>query len=86
MTYILHFSPRWEKEYRKLDNNLKIRIGEALMQLTEHPEFGKPLSRNLKGVMSLRVGKYRILYEINYQTNEVFLGAIGLRKNIYERF
>ena len=44
--------------------------------------FGKPLRYNLKGCRSLRVGDYRILYQINKKI--ILIIAIKHRKEVYE--
>ena len=85
MKYSLVFSRAWEKEYKKLDTATKERAAEALHNLIENPYAGKPLVGNLRGVWSLRLGGYRIIYEIKETTKEIFIEAIGLRKNIYKR-
>jgi mRNA interferase RelE/StbE len=85
MGYNLIFSRTWEKEYGKLDTKTKGRVAEALHRLIEAPYSGKPLVGTLRGAWSLRVGGYRILYEIKETTKEIFIEAIGPRKNIYKR-
>jgi mRNA interferase RelE/StbE len=46
--------------------------------------FGLPLRRNLKGLMKLRVGDYRIIYSIEKQTVTVHVIKIGHRREVYE--
>lgn len=85
MPYTLRFSHSWEKAYKRLDSITKDRAKEAFLRLMDNPSIGKPLSSNLKGIWSLRIGKYRILYEIDEFNKELLISAIGLRKNIYGR-
>lgn len=59
---------------------IKTAIEEKLM--LDPIGFGKPLRYNLKGCRSLRVGDYRILYQINKQT--ILVVAIKHRKEVYE--
>jgi mRNA interferase RelE/StbE len=47
--------------------------------------FGKPLRHDLKGVRSLRVGDYRILYDVDMGTQTVTISAIGHRRDVYEQ-
>ncbi len=47
--------------------------------------FGKPLRHELKGARSLRVGDYRILYEIDMRDKTVTICAIGHRRDVYEQ-
>jgi mRNA interferase RelE/StbE len=44
--------------------------------------FGLPLRRNLKGLMKLRVGEYRIIYSIDQKAVIVFVVKIGHRKDV----
>ncbi|MBI5227741.1 type II toxin-antitoxin system RelE/ParE family toxin [Candidatus Micrarchaeota archaeon] len=84
MDYVLHFSNHWEKNYKKLNSTTKDNAKEALPKIMENPYVGKPLTGNLKGLWSFRIGKYRILYEINEERKIIFIEAVGLRKNIYD--
>jgi len=46
--------------------------------------FGLPLRRNLKGLMKLRVGDFRVIYSIEKSTVVVYVIKIGHRKEVYE--
>lgn len=46
-------------------------------------KFGTPLRRNLKGLMKLRVGDYRIIYSMDQKTVTVMVIKIGHRKEVY---
>lgn len=45
--------------------------------------YGVPLHGNLKGFHKLRIGQYRIVFEVREKIIEIF--CIGLRKNVYEK-
>jgi mRNA interferase RelE/StbE len=47
-------------------------------------KFGKPLRRNLSGLFKLRVGEYRIIYQL--KENEVIVVVVkgGRRREVYE--
>jgi len=45
--------------------------------------YGVPLHGNLKGFHKLRVGDYRIIFEIEEQI--VTIHCIGLRKDVYSK-
>ena len=59
-------------------------IEEAIRRklMTNPHAFGKPLRHSLKGVRALRVGDYRVLYEIRHAT--VYIGAIKHRSFEYQ--
>ena len=52
----------------------------------EPDKIGKPLSGDLKGCRRIRVGNTRIVYRINKKEIEVFIIAVGIRKEslVYE--
>jgi len=62
---------------------LRRAIEEKLM--IDPIRFGLPLRRNLKGLMKLRVGDYRIIYSIHKKTVTVFVIKIGHRKEVYKK-
>lgn len=71
------------KFLEKLDEQTQIRITKKLRGLGKNPKIGKPLIGNLTGLWSLRIGKYRALYEIKETELVIYVLAIGHRKNIY---
>ena len=76
-----------QKFYMKLfesDRSRFDRINNALKSLQKDPTQGKPLKHTLKGKYSLRVGVYRIIYQVNKKIITVYVLDIGHRKNIYK--
>lgn len=54
-------------------------------KLSQDPcRFGKPLRNTLKNTRSLRVGKYRIVYEIKNNELIVLVLKIGNRGKVYK--
>ncbi len=66
----------------KLDNQIKDRIKEKIKQLEKNPKKGKLL--RYSNFRSLRIGNYRVIYEIS--ENRVIVLFIGHRKNVYDDF
>ena len=56
-----------------------------IKSLKENPKLGKPLVGKLKGLWSLRIGKYRAVYEISNNEDTIFIIQIEHRKNIYDK-
>ena len=81
--YTLIFKKDAERFLRKLDKENQKRILEKLKQLKGNPELGKPLIGNLSGLWSLRIGKYRVLYQMFQDKLVIVILDIGHRKNIY---
>ena len=61
---------------------IKKAIEEKLM--IDPLKFGLPLRRNLAGLFKLRVGNFRIIYQIKEKEVIVLVVAIGHRRMVYE--
>jgi mRNA interferase RelE/StbE len=85
---------QWEIEYTKsaaeeiaeLDGAVKKIIKRAIEEklMVDPLKFGLPLRRNLAGLFKLRVGNYRIVYQVKNKEVIVLIVAIGHRRNVYE--
>lgn len=67
----------------KSDQKLGVRIINAIESLSDDPKKGKALKLDLKGLFSLRVGTYRIIYKIVKNKLLVQIIDVGYRKQIY---
>lgn len=65
----------------KADRRLFERIINKIESLQENPRGGKPLVGNHKGEFSLRVGSYRIVYELAAHT--IYILTIKHRRHVY---
>jgi mRNA interferase RelE/StbE len=85
----------WEVVYRKsvkkdlknLSPEVQYVIRRAIEEklMTDPVRFGVPLRRDLKGLMKLRVGDYRVIYSIERKQVVVYVVKIGHRKEVYDR-
>jgi mRNA interferase RelE/StbE len=82
--YSLNFDKNAKDFLKKLDKPEQKRILDKLEQLKTNPELGKPLTGNLIGLWSLRIGDKRAIYQIFHDKLIVLVIKIGHRKNIYE--
>lgn len=71
-----------KKDIKNADIESKKRLKKVLTLLMDDPYNGKPLRYELKGIWSIRVGKYRLTYEII--DNIVRLRSFRLRKKVYD--
>lgn len=62
----------------------KQKIKASMDTIADTPHLGKLLQRELSGLYSYRVGRYRIVYAIDEHRKEVNIVAIGPRETIYE--
>ncbi len=81
-TVLLH--PKAAKSLKKLETFVRRRILKSLKELEQSPENGDPLKPSQ--FWKLRVGDYRVIYEIDRQTNRVIVLHVGHRKKVYDEF
>ena len=84
MPYIARFSRIFLKKQERLPSKTKSRIVEMIRETLIKPDNGIMLVSPLKGLWKVRVGKYRIIYEINEKEKIVVFHDIDLRKRVYE--
>lgn len=68
----------------KLDKTNKQRIKKKIKELKEKPEKGKHL--RYSNFWRLRIGDYRIIYEIINRDKRINILFIGHRKDVYDDF
>jgi mRNA interferase RelE/StbE len=75
------------RELARLDKPMGRRIVERIRWLAANPEaIGRePLADDLTGLYKLRVGDYRVLYEILHDEQTIVIHAIGHRRDIYRK-
>ena len=65
MPYKARFSRIFLKKEKRLPSEVKSRVVEALKETLVNPHVGVALIGPLKGLWRVRVGKYRVLYEVD---------------------
>lgn len=86
MTYRIEVKPSAAKALRKIPKPDRKRIIEKIDGLADNPEG--PENTKLKGdnpFHRIRVGNYRIIYEIQNDILLVLIVKIGHRKDIYRK-
>jgi len=76
---------RAKKELKFLPKRYQEAIVSALVELKENPLIGKPLTKELTGKLSLRVGVYRIIYRINQKDKIISVFSVGHRAVVYKK-
>lgn len=73
----------FEEDFQKIDRPDQQNILKAIRKkLTTKPEsFGEPLKGNLKGLWKLRIGQYRVIYEIRKDKVLVYVAKVGFRRD-----
>jgi mRNA interferase RelE/StbE len=75
-----------QDDLRSISKGDKQKIRKAIeSKLVNNPiEFGKPLQYSLKGLRRLRVGDFRVIFQIDDRAKVVLVVKIGHRKEIYD--
>ncbi len=73
-------------EILELDGSTKKIIRKAIEEklMIDPLKFGKPLRRSLAGLFKLRVGNYRIIYQVKESEVIVVVVKIGHRREVYD--
>lgn len=84
-TYEIEFTKSAQKELKKLPKDISIRIAKAILKLSENPRVGKV--RPMVGVKSwrLRVGDYRVIYDISDAKLTILVIRVRHRKDVYRQ-
>lgn len=84
MTFSVFFRPKAARALRKLQRSVGMRIRESLNVLERSPEVGEQLKPSK--FWKIRVGDYRVIYEIDGSSNRVIILFVGHRKNVNDEF
>jgi mRNA interferase RelE/StbE len=76
MAYTIEITETFEKEFEKKHIDKVDWLKKIKEKLQEHPEYGKPLRGKLHGIWQIRIGPFRLWYEINHIEKKVILKAI----------
>ena len=76
-----------KKDLQSISEDIQKFIKQAIENklMIDPLHFGKPLRKNLMGLMRLRVRDYRIIYSINKKTVIVYVIKIGHRREVYKK-
>jgi mRNA interferase RelE/StbE len=82
--YRLRFKPSAERAFLALPKDVQKRLDKRLRLLEDdpRPHGVKPLTGE-PGVLRLRVGDYRVLYEVHNDVVMVLVLKIGHRRDVY---
>ncbi|MDP2754176.1 MAG: type II toxin-antitoxin system RelE/ParE family toxin [Nitrospirota bacterium] len=81
MNFEVVFSSQSAKFLKKSSADIRIRILKKISELKTIPESGKNLKGKFSSKRSLRIGDYRIVYEIKGST--ILIVFIDHRKKVY---
>lgn len=84
-SFHIQITSKAKKDFKRLDPQVKKRISSAilLLETNRYPQQFKPLMGKDIAQYRLRVGDWRILYDVYEDDGVVLILRIGHRKDIY---
>ena len=79
----VNYSNQSKKFLKKADAGLVKRLTEKIEKLREEPIISDTKKVEGAGLFRVRVGDYRILYEVDYKNNTVGIVKIDKRDRVY---
>ena len=81
--YKVNFAESVKKDFKKVPKPEVVKILDAIDELAKNPRSSK--SKKLKGekLYRLRVGNYRVIYDIQDNVMLIFVIKLGHRSDIY---
>lgn len=83
MTYFVSIKQSAVKALEKVAREDRLRIIDAIDQLKSNPTAGGVLKGEFSGLRRIRVGNYRVVYEVQDQKLVVLVVRIGHRRDVY---
>ena len=86
MPYAVEFVATAREAFDALPRPVQIRVGRAIDRLAENPRpRGAKVLQGKKGLLRVRVGDYRVLYQIVKERLVVLVVKVGHRREVYRR-
>lgn len=83
MTYSLSIKQSAAKALAKIEGEDRQRIINAIDQLKTNPVAGSVLKGEFSGLRRIRVGNYRVVYEVQDEKLVILVIRIGHRREAY---
>ena len=83
MAYSISIKHSAVKALEKLDKPQRLRLIEAIDKLKDNPAAGSVLKGEFSGLRRIRIGDYRIVYEVQDEQLVILVIRIGHRREIY---
>lgn len=83
MNFSIRIKESAAKELKRITRLDRERIVAAIDQLAETPHLGTSLKGDLRGLRRLRVGNYRVLYELRDDELVVLVVRVAHRRDAY---
>ncbi len=84
MKYRVKLTATAAEMFNNLHPDIKKQLKATLKELYKTPYLGKTLQNELADLRSLKMKRYRTIYQIDDQNKTIIIYAIGHRRDIYE--
>lgn len=86
MKFRLVLSPQAERDLGKAERSIFVKIDRALLLLSKspYPIGARPLKDKRLAQFRIRIGDYRVLYDVYFKDKVIYILRIGHRKDIYK--
>ena len=87
MSWKINIRARAEQDIEGLDAPIRRRVKEKLAWFLEHADetISLRLGFDLRGFFKLRVGDWRIMYEVKETEGEIIVHGVDHRSKVYKR-
>ena len=85
MTYSIQIEASAAKDLARITSPYRERIIAAIDALAMHPHGGSQLKGDLRGLRRIRVGNYRVVYELLDKELLILVIRVSHRREVYRR-
>ena len=85
MSYSIRIKRSASGELARVPRSQRLRIVRAIDGLAEHPLAGSALKGDLRGLRRMRIGDYRVVYEVLADALVVLVVRVAHRREAYRR-
>jgi mRNA interferase RelE/StbE len=84
MAFTVEFSPGAAREFRKLGPKVQRKLSPRIDSLAQNPRpSGAKKLKGIEDLWRIRVGDYRIVYEVRDRTLVVLVVRVAHRRDVY---
>ncbi|MDA8331232.1 MAG: type II toxin-antitoxin system RelE/ParE family toxin [Candidatus Dormibacteraeota bacterium] len=84
--YEVRLRPAARRQLERLERAVQLRLIDAMTGLAEEPRpAGVKALQGLPGLLRLRVGSYRVLYQVHNDRLLVLVVTLGHRRDVYRQ-
>lgn len=84
-TYLVEYTPAAARQIRKLNKTIQTRLKSKIAMLSENPRpHGSKKLKSFEKSYRIRVGDYRVIYDIHDDVLLVLIMKVGPRRDVYD--